>query len=129
MFSLIITIVSIALVTALALATIYYGGSSFKQGSASAQAAQSINEGQQIEGASQVYAATTGTAAASLNDLIASNYLTSVPAGSWKIIDGAIFSVMPADNCLAVNKTLGITTIPVCGDATYVGKPYCCSQP
>lgn len=34
MFSLIITIISIALVTALAIATIYYGGSAFRQGSA-----------------------------------------------------------------------------------------------
>ena len=34
MFSLIITIISIALVTALAMATIYYGGAAFRQAGA-----------------------------------------------------------------------------------------------
>lgn len=51
MFSLIITIISIALVAALALATIYYGGTAFNKGSAEAKASQLINEGQQINGA------------------------------------------------------------------------------
>ena len=40
MFSLIITIISIALVAALALATIYYGGSAFNKSSATATASK-----------------------------------------------------------------------------------------
>lgn len=42
MFSLIITIISIALVAALALATIYYGGSAFRQGADAAHVGQVI---------------------------------------------------------------------------------------
>ena len=38
MFSLIITIISIALVAALAVATIYYGGDAFNQGTTKAKA-------------------------------------------------------------------------------------------
>lgn len=40
MFSLIITIISIALVAALALATLYYGGDAFRDGHAAAQASK-----------------------------------------------------------------------------------------
>lgn len=57
MFSLIITIISIALVAALALATLYYGGSAFNKGTVGATAARLINEGQQINGAVQVFKA------------------------------------------------------------------------
>ena len=44
MFSLIVTIIAIALVAALALATLYYGGSAFNQSSAKAQAAKLLNQ-------------------------------------------------------------------------------------
>ena len=54
MFSLIITIISIALVAALALATLYYGGNAFNKGSAEANASKIINEGQQVNGAVQL---------------------------------------------------------------------------
>ncbi len=69
MFSLIITIISIALVAALALATIYYGGSAFNRGSADAKAAQYINEGQQLSGAAAV-AGATNVAFTSIADLV-----------------------------------------------------------
>jgi Tfp pilus assembly protein PilN len=47
-FSLLITIISIALVAALALAALYYGGSAFNKGSAAAQSTQLLNESQQL---------------------------------------------------------------------------------
>jgi hypothetical protein len=49
MFSLIITIVSIALVAGLAIATIYYGGSIFNSGTGKAEAAKILNEIEQID--------------------------------------------------------------------------------
>ena len=55
MFSLIITIISIALVAALALATLYFGGDAFNQGSAKASAATVVNQAQQISGANTLY--------------------------------------------------------------------------
>ncbi len=51
MFSLIISIIAIALVAALALASIYYGGSAFQEGAADATASTVVNQGQQIQGA------------------------------------------------------------------------------
>ncbi|PHX04342.1 hypothetical protein [Vibrio splendidus] len=51
MFSLIISIIAIALVAALALASIYYGGAAFQQGSTDAEASTVMNQGQQIQGA------------------------------------------------------------------------------
>lgn len=51
MFSLIISIISIALVAALAAATVYFGGAAFNKGSAGADASTFINAGQQIAGA------------------------------------------------------------------------------
>ncbi len=92
MFSLIITIISIALVAALALATIYYGGSAFNRGSADARAAQYINEGQQINGAfamakADAQAGTYTGALAALSDLVTGKYLAQAPAG-WTIGTG-----------------------------------------
>lgn len=57
MFSLIITIVAIALVAALALATIYYGGTAFNKGATAADAARAISQGQQIQGAMDLFRA------------------------------------------------------------------------
>jgi hypothetical protein len=54
-FSLIVTVISIALVAALALATLFYGGSAFNQGSATAQATTRITEGQQMLGAAELF--------------------------------------------------------------------------
>lgn len=51
MFSLIISIISIALVAALAAATVYFGGAAFNKGSAGADASTFINGGQQVAGA------------------------------------------------------------------------------
>lgn len=60
MFSLIITIVAIALVAALALATIYYGGTAFNKGAATAAATRAISQGQQIQGAMDLFNADFG---------------------------------------------------------------------
>jgi len=51
MFSLIISIIAIALVAALALASIYYGGEAFNKGTTDADASTIINQGQQIQAA------------------------------------------------------------------------------
>ena len=50
MFSLIISIISIALVAALAAATVYFGGAAFNKGSDGALASTFINSAQQISG-------------------------------------------------------------------------------
>jgi type II secretory pathway pseudopilin PulG len=79
MFSLIVTLVSIALVAALALATLYYGGSSWLRGNAAANAATVTNQGQQIRGAMELYYTDHSEYPASLQDLVTGEYLKTVP--------------------------------------------------
>lgn len=81
MFSLIISIISIALVAALAAATVYFGGAAFNKGTAGADASAFINAGQQIAGAFTL-AATDSDNAVALADLADGNgavYLSQIP--------------------------------------------------
>lgn len=80
MFSLIITIIAIALVAALALASIYYGGSAFNKGTAKAQASALVNNAMQIS-AAKTLATADGVTAADAAALVAAGYLASAPAG------------------------------------------------
>lgn len=144
MFSLIITIISIALVAALALATIYYGGNAFNKGSAEAKASQLINEGQQINGAVAMYNADSvsgadlkGTSFSVDTDSISNlspTYLAQKPAG-WEgtKLDGkAIVTGVKGAVCDAVNAKAGITgTRPadataLTGAGAAAGKVYGC---
>lgn len=79
MFSLVITIISIALVAALALATLYYGGNAFNQGHAAAEAAKLRVQGQQLIAAAELYYARTGVWMDDVPTLVAAGYLKSVP--------------------------------------------------
>lgn len=129
MFSLIITIISIALVAALALATLYYGGSAFNKGSDGATAARLINEGQQVNGAITILRADTaasgGTSAvADLAGLTTATpaYLTQVPAtfdGTDAIpaVGGVLRSADAVTDgvCAEINARAGHATEPASG--------------
>jgi type II secretory pathway pseudopilin PulG len=81
MFSLIVTIISIALVAALAVASIYYGGAAFTQGSAKANASALVAEAQQIAGANDLYANdNAGAFSADVPTLVSGSYLSAAPA-------------------------------------------------
>jgi hypothetical protein len=79
MFSLIITLISIALVAALALATLYYGGASWTRGAASANAATLASQGQQLLAALTLYYAGHSAYPATLDELVTGEYLKTVP--------------------------------------------------
>lgn len=81
MFSLVISIVSIALVAVLALATLYYGGKGFTQGTAKANASRLLNEGQQLMGAAELYRHEHGRYPDNIEQLISGNYLKTRPPG------------------------------------------------
>ena len=115
MFSLIITIISIALVAALAVASIYYGGNAFTKGGDSAKAAQYINEGQQISGAVTLANADAAVHAAQA-DLVTGQYLTQVisdystdTSGSF-VSTPSVAGAVSASVCDAVNKKAGLTS-------------------
>jgi len=101
MFSLIITIISIALVAALALATLYYGGDAFTSGRAKAEAAKLTNQGQQLIGAAELYYANHGHWPATLPVLVSSGYLSSIPVAQRAAVSEALAAdawQMPADS-------------------------------
>lgn len=126
MFSLIITIISIALVTALALATIYYGGSAFRQGGDAAAAARLINEGQQLSGAAAVFNAAEVTPMAALSDLTTAKadgtkYLASAPAGWTLDVATKSFQVANVKDviCGKVNEKAGSTPADIASVSNY----------
>lgn len=95
MFSLIITIISIALVAALALATLYYGGAAFNRGQDNARAAQILSAAQQIDGALTLMSADTVEidSGADTDVTVADigvQYLRTAPA----LPGGAVYSVL-----------------------------------
>lgn len=123
MFSLIITVISIALVAALALATIYYGGSAFNKGSDGAKAAQLINEGQQVNAAiamANAESASLGTSVNTLAGLIAAQgavggsvYLAQTPQSftGTQATAGQVESTTTAAVCKEVQKrAIGVDT-------------------
>ena len=80
MFSLIITIVSIALVVALVAATMYHGGDTLTQGRSTAKAAEYVAGAQQIAGAFTMHQALTGATASNTGELVTAGMLKSVPS-------------------------------------------------
>lgn len=139
MFSLIITIVAIALVVGLIVATMYHGGSeTMSKGKQQAEISKSLNELSQIQGALTAYHADTGNYASSIQDL-APKYLSSIPDGwgvevpsqvafeSSRILLGS--EEQKLESCKEINTRLGIATDPPsCADidSTFAG---CCVVP
>lgn len=131
MFSLIITIISIALVAALALATLYYGGSAFNKGSAGATAARLINEGQQLNGAIQVLRADIASnsvatgAGANLED--AANHATAKVSDLASAYVSQVPSAWDVDTSLGLGSTArGVLTLKAgAGGADLVTQAVC----
>ena len=109
MFSLIITIISIALVAALAVASVYYGGSAFSQGSAKASASTLVAQAQQIAGANTLYANDNGgTFAQNVDDLVP-EYLSAAPIPSSKVAVGSW--EIGANNVITLDLVDGATEV------------------
>jgi hypothetical protein len=144
MFSLIITIISIALVAALAIATLYYGGSAFTEGNTRATASAIVNQAQQIGGAATLYSVQNAMHPADV-DALEGAYLSSLPTppagttGPWALyttttavdgIDGVRVVQLPtvasADVCEAINVQAGATTPAAV--ANIGSLPYGCVQ-
>jgi hypothetical protein len=127
-FSLIVTIISIALVTAIAAATIYYGGTAFTTAGADAEAARVINDSQQLSGAITLYKHANGTDVTDLSVLVSQNYLSMLPGGAWQVVEGGVARTdLNEDQCLLANKKLGVNSIPSCSDPAFTGVEVCCS--
>lgn len=141
MISLIITLVSIALVAIISVVVIYNGGMEFMSGSDKAAYAQLINESGQIRGALEIYAVENmGNSPASVQDLIDGGYLKTSAAKNMNISSGDedwIFKfdnlvsrhVSEAEQCAAINLSSGgsgeVADIPSCSDAHSETSPCC----
>ena len=117
MFSLIITIVSIALVVALVAATMYHGGDTLTQGRTTADAAAFVSGAQQVGGAAVMYQSLESQPAADVAALTP-KYLASAPVvkgtalalgkvGNQNVVTSEVTS---ADVCTQINKTAGAAT-------------------
>lgn len=133
MFSLIITIISIALVAALALATIFYGGQIFQNSKEKTATMQTLQQGTQITGALELYKADHGSIAAGTSaeiqaTLLTEDYLKSWPSDSWQLQNGyAVQTGLTLESCTAINAKMGISSVPTCNDPAFAGKSFCCS--
>lgn len=119
MFSLIITIVSIALVVALVAATMYHGGDTLTQGRTTADAAAFVAGAQQVGGAAVMYLSLEGQEATTVAQLVTEKYLASAPVvkGTALAIPAAaadanlVSSTVTSDAvCEAINKAAGAAT-------------------
>jgi hypothetical protein len=142
MFSLIITIVAIALVVALVAATMYHGGDTLTQGRTTADAAAFVTGAQQISGAAVMHLSLTGTDATTVSggaagtDLVVDKYLASAPVvkGSAWAIDSdnkVVTATVDTDAvCIAINKSAGLPTATADANtvaaADFASLPYGC---
>ena len=90
MFSLIITIISVALVAALALATLFYGGESYQSGQAKAEAAKLRNQGQQLVAAAEFFYLQRGAWPDSIQEMVDSGHLNSIPVAQRAAVQEAL---------------------------------------
>jgi hypothetical protein len=131
MFSLIITIISIALVAALAVATIYYGGSAFTQGTAKANASALVSAGQQVTGALTLYANDNGGTRATTATLVSGQYLSAIPqVKTYALtINAGDVSAAGVDTaiCDAINTSAGVTKPATAAAARALAAPYSCA--
>lgn len=138
MFSLIITIVSIALVVALVAAAMFHGGSeALTKGKQEAEITTAISSINQIQSAVMAYTAHTGQAPVTMSDLVPQylrtppdtwgvegvpTSLTGVTAGKLTVGD----ETQRLESCRIINQRKGLTGEPPSCDAissTFIG---CC---
>lgn len=127
MFSLIITIISIALVVSLVAATMYYGGSALNQGTEKADAAAFVSGAQQITGAVSLFKSLEGShpneagaadtevplTVAALTSTEGEKYLSALPvakgADGWQLVetDKVVHKVASKAVCEQLKKNGG----------------------
>lgn len=133
MFSLIISIIAIALVIVLAGASLYYGGDAFNQGTAKGEFAKITNEAQQVaaaitlaqvNGVSVTETDTNNAATGSLANYLASATSTNFTIDLSTVGDEKLtVSGVPTDVCDAFEDADGNQVNPLAscaaGEATY----------
>lgn len=129
MFSLIIGVVTVALVAVILLATMYYGGSAFYTAGPKAKAAQLTTEAEQLRTAIQMFLVDNGKLPSKLEDLTAEGkYLRNTPE-NWKSTSQFFTNEsyqVEKDTCLIFNQQRGVPFVPECTDEVYRNVTVCC---
>lgn len=121
MFSLLVTILSIALVAALAFATLYYGAAAYTRAHADAEAAKIKSQGQQLLGAAELFRAQIGRYPNNESELVDQKFLRTIPVAqaamvqafaqehAWSMpVPGVAAFVLPTstpETCMSVNSS------------------------
>lgn len=132
MFSLLVSIASIALVAALLLASLFYGGKIITEARVRVSVAHLMADVQQLQGAVHLFRSQNNRLPESLNELLADReYLTSTPSNAWFDVDAFIQTgpqQVEANVCYAFNEKRGIPLIPACNDEEYLNVVVCCQD-
>jgi hypothetical protein len=140
MFSLIITVVAIALVVALVATTMYHGGDTLSQGRITADAAAVIAGAQQIGGAALVYRSLESATAESVQVLLDAKYVASVPRAKGtpfvlellgrgtKALPMVTSTLDSVEVCTQINKSAGLDMAAAANatTSTIAQLPYGC---
>lgn len=128
MFSLIITLISVALVALLSLATIYYGSDSFFKAGEKATASRLTAEAEQLRTAIQMFVVDNNRLPANLQELVDQEYLKDPPAnwGSTSQYFTSSNYEISQDVCLQFNTQRGVPFVPECTDDAYRNMTLCC---
>jgi type II secretory pathway pseudopilin PulG len=128
MFSLIVTIIAIALLAALAAAAVYYGGNQYVEQKTSTATTAMVSAATQIESAVNLYKSDhQGAYPNNVATLVEKKYLSSAPAGTWVFYnDYVVKEGVPQKECLAANKSVGVESVPACNDPLKPDGTMCC---
>lgn len=128
MFSLILSLLVMALIGVVVFMGSYYMGDGAFAAKDQASAATVINGASQINGAIKLYEVQhRGNPPESLDTIVEEGYLKSIPQGEWAFADDAVQNTgVKEATCRQVNKRLhDDPAIPVCSESTdFMG---CCS--
>lgn len=128
MFSLILSLMVVALIGIVVFMGSYYMGNGAFAAKDQASATTVINGASQINGAIKLYEAQhRGNPPESLDAMVEAGYMKSIPDGEWAFADDAVKNTGVKESiCQQVNKRLhGTTDIQSCSDSTdFMG---CCS--
>lgn len=116
MFSLIIAIISIALIAAITVATVNHGGDALTEGTRDSFVSGTANQGQQLEAAVALHKAKKGYAPANVAALVTDKYLkdgadvvaSELSANAWVLQGGYPTLILDKTSALALDVCVAI---------------------
>lgn len=131
MFSLVVSVIAIALVAALVAASLYYGGSAFNSSVPRTTATRHLNDLSQVKAAVELYRADRTQFPVDVQQLLDTEYLQARPDRLVFFEPDYVVTPTPdAEICLAYNRMFNLEGIPACDSPEVAGAgriSLCCS--